>query len=247
MLQWHSCRPALPVVPHESQPGELPFRSGSLGTVTACAGGMETSVPVAGHKAPQSSAASPAPPAAQPSAERIQIEAMLSEGGGVSTFSADPPRGAPLSSAPPSEMSTVSPGPGMLADSLHRVARSFGYHCLKHLAHRRGRVSESLRSVSDDARRRADQTRLALGLIDDFKDGTFRDVPWTSVALLAGALVYIANPRDLIPDFVPVLGALDDLTLLTLAVRMTQKDLRAYCHFKGYREEDYFEPLAAES
>jgi hypothetical protein len=30
-------------------------------------------------------------PAAMPSAERIQVEAMLSEGGGVSTFTADPP------------------------------------------------------------------------------------------------------------------------------------------------------------
>jgi uncharacterized membrane protein YkvA (DUF1232 family) len=81
---------------------------------------------------------------------------------------------------------------------------------------------------------------LALGLIDDFKDGTYRQVPWSSIAILAGALLYVANPRDLIPDFVPFVSDMDDIAVLAFAIRITQKELRAYCRFKGYRESDYF-------
>lgn len=176
----------------------------------------------------------------KPSAERVQVEAMLSEGGGVTTFTADPPRSVPLSSAPPSEMSAVDGAGGWLRYQTDRALRTFGYYCLRSLAHGRGRVSESLRTLPDDAHRLAEQTRLALSLIDDFKDGTYRNVPWSTVAFLAGALLYVTNPRDLIPEFIPVLGDPDDIALLTLAIRVSHKELRRYCRFKGYRESEYF-------
>lgn len=44
-----------------------------------------------------------------------------------------------------------------------------------------------------------------------------RRVPWWS-KLIAGALVlYLASPIDLIPDFIPVLGHLDDLVVALIA------------------------------
>ena len=56
-----------------------------------------------------------------------------------------------------------------------------------------------------------------------------RRTPWYA-KLLAGAVVaYALSPIDLIPDFVPVLGYLDDLILLPLgillAVRLVPKPL----------------------
>ena len=46
-----------------------------------------------------------------------------------------------------------------------------------------------------------------------------RRVPWRHRALLAGLVAYLASPLDLIPDFIPVLGYLDDALIAVLALR----------------------------
>ena len=49
-------------------------------------------------------------------------------------------------------------------------------------------------------------------------------VPWVAKALAAVTVAYALSPIDLIPDFIPVLGHLDDLVLvplgLALAIRL---------------------------
>ena len=45
-----------------------------------------------------------------------------------------------------------------------------------------------------------------------------RRVPWWARALLPALLLYLALPVDLIPDFIPVLGHLDDLLVVLLVV-----------------------------
>ena len=42
--------------------------------------------------------------------------------------------------------------------------------------------------------------------------------PWYAKAAIAGVLAYALSPIDLIPDFIPVLGYLDDLVLLPAGI-----------------------------
>jgi uncharacterized membrane protein YkvA (DUF1232 family) len=44
--------------------------------------------------------------------------------------------------------------------------------------------------------------------------------PVTAKLLLGAAAAYAFSPLDLIPDFIPVLGYLDDLLVVTLLVRL---------------------------
>lgn len=57
--------------------------------------------------------------------------------------------------------------------------------------------------------------------------------PWPAKAVAALVLVYVASPIDLIPDFIPVIGMLDDLVLVplgvALAVRLTPAPLWQHC------------------
>lgn len=45
-------------------------------------------------------------------------------------------------------------------------------------------------------------------------------VPWYAKALALAVAAYAASPIDLIPDFVPVLGYLDDLIIVPLGVAL---------------------------
>jgi len=47
--------------------------------------------------------------------------------------------------------------------------------------------------------------------------------PWYVKAFAAGIAAYALSPIDLIPDFIPVLGILDDLVLLPLAIVLVLK------------------------
>lgn len=51
-------------------------------------------------------------------------------------------------------------------------------------------------------------------------------------------LTYFANPEDIIPDAVPVLGYLDDAIMIELCVRELQHEVEAYEDFIAYRNDE---------
>jgi uncharacterized membrane protein YkvA (DUF1232 family) len=51
-------------------------------------------------------------------------------------------------------------------------------------------------------------------------------------------LTYFANPKDIIPDNVPVLGFLDDAIMIELVVRELQHEVEAYDDFVAYRNDE---------
>lgn len=61
--------------------------------------------------------------------------------------------------------------------------------------------------------------------------------PWAAKALGVFVVAYALSPIDLIPDFIPVLGYLDDLVLLPvliwLTVRMLPPDVLTECRQKA--------------
>ena len=63
----------------------------------------------------------------------------------------------------------------------------------------------------------------------------YRDprTPWYAKVLAAGVVAYAVSPIDLIPDFIPVLGILDDLVIVllgaALAIKMVPKEVMAQC------------------
>jgi uncharacterized membrane protein YkvA (DUF1232 family) len=60
-----------------------------------------------------------------------------------------------------------------------------------------------------------------------------RDVPWYAKFVVLLVVGYAFSPIDLIPDFIPVLGYLDDLILVpigvALAIRLIPRDIMNEC------------------
>ena len=61
--------------------------------------------------------------------------------------------------------------------------------------------------------------------------------PWYAKFLVAGIIAYALSPIDLIPDFIPVLGYLDDLILIpfgiTLAIKLIPHLVLAECRARA--------------
>jgi uncharacterized membrane protein YkvA (DUF1232 family) len=64
-----------------------------------------------------------------------------------------------------------------------------------------------------------DLLRLVRDLIRD------RSVPMRVRIVLVGLLAWLISPIDLIPDFVPVLGPLDDVVVAVLVLRYVRRQL----------------------
>lgn len=47
--------------------------------------------------------------------------------------------------------------------------------------------------------------------------------PWHVKVVLALSVLYLLSPIDLIPDFIPVIGQLDDIVLVVLLVKYVRK------------------------
>jgi uncharacterized membrane protein YkvA (DUF1232 family) len=69
-----------------------------------------------------------------------------------------------------------------------------------------------------------------------------RDTEWalggTERRNVVTALAYFADPHDLIPDAVPVLGYLDDAIMIELVVRELSHEIEAFDDFCRYRREE---------
>ncbi|MFB0904055.1 MAG: YkvA family protein [Nonlabens sp.] len=73
-------------------------------------------------------------------------------------------------------------------------------------------------------------------MIKDYRKGIYTKIPWFSIAAITTALLYVFMPFDLIPDFIPGLGLVDDLTVLSFVSGWVETDLNNYLDWKLKQE-----------
>ncbi len=70
-----------------------------------------------------------------------------------------------------------------------------------------------------------------------YRSLTDPDVPWYAKFLVGLIVAYIISPIDIIPDFIPVLGLLDEAILVPIGIGLALK-LMPEQVMEKYREED---------
>lgn len=99
-------------------------------------------------------------------------------------------------------------------------------------------IEEKVRN-SGKLKRFGSDVSLMFSLLRDYWQGNYREIPWKSVAAIAGALVYVLNPMDLIPDFIAVVGLMDDAGVVALCLKVVENDLMRYAAWKEREEESW--------
>jgi uncharacterized membrane protein YkvA (DUF1232 family) len=78
-----------------------------------------------------------------------------------------------------------------------------------------------------------DDIRTLFSLLKDYRNGSYRDVPWAAIAGIAASLLYVFSPLDLIPDAIPVLGLVDDAAVLGICLKSIGGILTKYQAYKN--------------
>lgn len=71
--------------------------------------------------------------------------------------------------------------------------------------------------------------QLAIDCLQDYLDGNCPQIPLHTISLLTAALQYLGDQIDLVPDFLPHLGDLDDAAVFAVAMSMARPGVLRYC------------------
>ena len=74
--------------------------------------------------------------------------------------------------------------------------------------------------------------QLTWSLLQDYWAGKYTSIPWKLIASTGFAVAYLVSPLDIIPDFLPIVGFVDDATVFALVVSSFQSELNAYREWK---------------
>jgi len=72
-----------------------------------------------------------------------------------------------------------------------------------------------------------DRLQLLFGIVKDWANGSYKDVPKGSIITIIIGLIYFLSPIDLWPDILPA-GFVDDAFVLGLVIKQVNSDLEKY-------------------
>lgn len=81
--------------------------------------------------------------------------------------------------------------------------------------------------------RLAVNVRIIVRMIKAYANGSYRELPWKSLVGLIAGIVYFVMPLDLMPDFIPFTGFLDDFTVIMLITGAFQQDIENFLLWEG--------------
>ena len=106
-----------------------------------------------------------------------------------------------------------------------------------------GKVEEILRTAETKLKEvpeigeKVAQLPLMLSMIRSYITKEYTQVSNKVVISMIGAFLYLITPRDLINDKIPVLGIVDDVAILGLALKLNEKELEEYSLWRENKDK----------
>ena len=96
-------------------------------------------------------------------------------------------------------------------------------------------VLKKLKEISSDKKTSAklnDSLRLFIRIINAYTSKEYTYVPWKTICLIVAGLIYFIYPVDLIPDFIPISGLIDDVALIAWIYESIQDDIEKFLEWE---------------
>ena len=77
--------------------------------------------------------------------------------------------------------------------------------------------------------------KLLLEIVHDYRSGRYTKFPWWALTAIAATLLYVFNPFDLIPEFIPGIGLIDDAAVVATCLAFIEQELLIYRTWKKNR------------
>ena len=87
-------------------------------------------------------------------------------------------------------------------------------------------------SARGPLKRFIEDSKLLTALVKDWRAGKYRQALYGTIAAVVFALIYVFNPFDIVPDFLPFVGAVDDATIIGACLMLVERDLKKYRNWK---------------
>jgi len=78
-----------------------------------------------------------------------------------------------------------------------------------------------------------DDIKLFIAITKDYFTGRYKKIPYWIICTILFTLLYVFNPLDVIPDFIPGVGQFDDAAVIMICLRLSEEELRKRNMLKG--------------
>lgn len=78
-----------------------------------------------------------------------------------------------------------------------------------------------------------DMIRTLIRLVNAYVTGSYRQIETSTIISGLAVLLYVLSPIDLVPDFIPVVGLMDDLALVSWFISKFRDELVNFQQWEG--------------
>jgi uncharacterized membrane protein YkvA (DUF1232 family) len=80
--------------------------------------------------------------------------------------------------------------------------------------------------------------KTVLRLLQAYFSKQYTAIPWGSILLIVGAVIYFVSPIDLMPDWIPLTGFIDDAAVLMFVIAQIKSDLDKFIEWENEKNID---------
>ena len=73
-------------------------------------------------------------------------------------------------------------------------------------------------------------------MVRSWAKGDYKNISTSSIIAVVAALIYFVNPLDLIPDFIPIIGQIDDIFIIGYLIKTVNKEIERFMAWEKENE-----------